>query len=164
MAVFSGQAILNTNPSGAVSAATFPATSPILTVPAGSTYNLAGFVFTNPTNIAIIVNVYRDFIGAALGGSGLLFTVTVPALSGMPGGPAAVQQAYTGALLAGETIFAQTTNTGGFVNVEVDGLAAAASGGLSQQQLSLATIFMLHEAFGVDIPDSNTLNNGYTFS
>ena len=29
---------------------------------------------------------------------------------------------------------------------------------------SLAQIFMLHEGLGVDIPDANTLNNGYTFS
>ena len=90
--------------------------------------------------------------------------MTVPALAGQPGGPAVVQQAYTGALVAGETIYAQTTNLGGFVNVEVDGLSAVASGGLSMQQLQLATILMLHEAFGVDIPDANTLNNGYTFT
>ena len=162
MAVFPGTAILNTT--GAPMAATMPATSPILTVPAGATYNLSGFAFSNPSNTAIIVNVYRDFIGAAQGGSGLLFTVTVPALAGQPGGPAVVQQAYTGALVAGETIYAQTTNLGGFVNVEVDGLSAVASGGLSMQQLQLATILMLNEAFGVDIPDANTLNNGYTFT
>ena len=38
------------------------------------------------------------------------------------------------------------------------------AGGLSMQQLQLAQIFMLHEGLGVDIPDANTLNNGYTFS
>lgn len=164
MAVFAGSTILNTNPAGAVSAATMPATSPILTVPAGSTYNIAGFAFSNPTNTPITVNVYRDFIGAAAAGSGLLFSVNVPALAGMPGGPAAVQQAYTGTLVAGETIFAQSTNTGGFVNVEIDGLPAVASGGLTAQQLALAQLLMLHEGLGVDIPDANTLNNGYTFS
>jgi hypothetical protein len=133
-------------------------------VPSGFTYNLAGFSFTNPLTVPVTVNVYRDFIGAASAGSGLLFSVNVPALAGMTGGPAAVTQAYTASLVAGETIFAQTVNSGGFVNVEIDGLAAVASGGLSLQQLALAQIFMLHEAFGVDIPDANTLNNGYTFS
>jgi len=164
MAVFPGSTILNTNPSGAVSAATSPATSPILVVPSGFTYNLAGFVFTNPETSAITVNIYRDFIGPASGGSGLLFTVSVPALAGQSGGPSAVQQAYTSSLVAGETIYAQTTNLGGFVNVEVDGLAAQASGGLSIQQLLLANMFMMHEAYGVDIPDAGTINNGYTFS
>jgi hypothetical protein len=164
MAVFSGSTILNTNPAGAVSAATQPATLPILMVPAGLTYNIFGFALSNPTNAPIVVSLYRDFVGAAVAGSGLLFTFTVPALAGQPGGPAIVTQPYTASLNAGETIFAQTTNQGGFVNVEVDGLAAVASGGLSLQQLQLATLLMLHEAFGVDIPDSNTLNNGYTFS
>ena len=164
MAVFSGQAILNTNPSGAVSAATFPATSPILLVPAGQTYNLAGFAFSNPTASAIIVNVYRDFIGAALAGSGLLFSLTIPALSGISGGPAVVQQVYTASLVGGETIFAQTTNLGGFVNVEVDGVATAgASGGLTTQQLLLALVLQ-NQQLGADIPDVNMLNNGYTFT
>lgn len=162
MAYFPGTSILNS--SGAPGAATSPATSPILTVPAGVTNNIAGFVFTNPLNVPVTVSIYRDFIGPASVGSGLLFTVTVPALAGMTGGPSYVQQTYPISLAAGETIYAQSQNMlGGFVNVEVDGVSSVVSGGLSMQQLQLAQIFMLHEGLGVDIPDQNTLNNGYVF-
>ena len=162
MAVFPGTSILNTGGTGADS----PATSPILMVAAGSAgVNIVGFAFTNPSNTAIVVNIYRDFIGAAVGVGGLQFSVTVPALAGMSGGPAVVQVAFPLTLAAGETIFAQSTNLGGLVNVEIDGLpAGAASTALTQAQLQLAMILMLHEAFGVDIPDANTLNNGYTFT
>jgi hypothetical protein len=83
----------------------------------------------------------------------------------MSGGPSVVQQAFPLTLAAGETIFAQSTNLGGFVNVEIDGLpAGAAATGLTTNQLLLANMLMMHEAYGVDIPDANTLNNGYTFS
>jgi hypothetical protein len=162
MAVFPGTSILNTGGTGADS----PATSPILTVPAGSSgVNIVGFAFTNPSATPITVSIYRNFIGAAVGVGGLQFTITVAALAGMTGGPSIQQQAFPLTLAAGETIYAQTPNLGGIANVEIDGLpAGAASTALTQAQLSLALMLMFHEAFGVDIPDANTLNNGYTFS
>lgn len=162
MAVFAGTAILNTGGT----AADNPATNPLLTVPAGSSgMNIVGFAFTNPTNTPVVVSIYRDFIGAAVVGGGLQFTVNVPALAGIAGGPAIVQQAFALTLAAGETIFAVSSAPAGFVNVEIDGLTAgAASTALTANQLALATVLMLHEAFGVDIPDANTLNNGYTFT
>ncbi len=157
MAVFPGQSVLATG-------AATTGTAPIFTVPSGGSASEVGFAFTNPQAVALQVSVYRDFIGPASVGSGLLFAVTVPALAGMTGGPSYVQQTYPISLAAGETIYAQSQNMlGGFVNVEVDGVSSVVSGGLSMQQLQLAQIFMLHEGLGVDIPDQNTLNNGYVF-
>ena len=162
MAVFPGTTILNTGGTGADN----PATNPILTVPAGSSgMNVVGFAFTNPLTVAVSVSIYRNFVGAAVGVGGLQFTVSVPALAGMSGGPVVLQQAFPLTLAAGEMIFAQTPNLGGFVNVEIDGLVAgAAATALTTNQLLLANMLMMHEAYGVDIPDANTLNNGYTFS
>ena len=162
MAVFPGTSILNTGGTGADQ----PATNPLLTVAAGSAgVNVVGFAFSNPLTTPVVVSVYRNFIGAAVGVGGLQFTVTVPALAGMPGGPAVTQQAFGLTLAAGETIFAQSQNQGGFVNVEIDGLpAGAASTALTTNQLLLALIMMTNEAYGVDLPDANTLNNGYTFT
>ncbi len=157
MAVFPGQSVLATGAATVGSA-------PILTVPAGGSASVVGFAFTNPQPVALQVSVYRDFVGPASAGSGLLFTVTVPALAGQLGGPAALQQAWGLALSPGETLYAVGLQIPGWVNVEIDGISPAVAGGLSMQQLQLAQIFMLHEGLGVDIPDANTLNNGYTFS
>ncbi len=152
MAVFPGQSVLATG-------AATTGTAPIFTVPSGGSASVVGFAFTNPQAVALQVSVYRDFVGPAQ----LLFSVTVPALAGQHGGPA-LQQAWGLALSAGETIFAVGLQIPGWVNVEIDGISPAVAGGLSMQQLQLAQIFMLHEGLGVDIPDQNTLNNGYTFS
>jgi hypothetical protein len=155
MAVFSGTAILNTGGT----AADQPATNPLLTVPAGGSA-IVGFAFTNPTSTQIIVQVYRNSIALA----NLLFAaVTVPALSGMLGGPAVVTQACSLTLNAGETIFAQSSNLGGWVNVEIDGYPLTAAIPLVANQMSLGLMLMLHEAFGIDIPDAATMNTGFTF-
>jgi hypothetical protein len=156
MAVFAGTSILNTGGT----AADQPGSTPILLVPAGGSANIVGFALTNPLNSPIVVSVYRDVIGAA----GLLFTQTVPALAGMVGGPAAVQVAQSLSLTAGEAIYAVSVNQGGWVNVEIDGNTGAVTGGLVTNQLLQALILMTHEAYGVDIPDANTLNGGYTFT
>ena len=153
MAVFPGQSVLATG-------AATTGTAPIFTVPSGGSASVVGFAFTNPQPVALQVSVYRDFVGPA----GLLFSVTVPALAGQLGGPAALMQAWGLALSAGETLYAVGLQIPGWVNVEIDGISPAVAGGLSMQQLQLAQIFMLHEGLGVDIPDANTLNNGYTFS
>ena len=48
--------------------------------------------------------------------------------------------------------------------VEKMGGIGAVISGLSTNQLLTASILMMHEAYGTDIPDVNTLTNGYTFT
>ena len=95
MAVFPGQSVLATG-------AATTGTAPIFTVPSGGSASVVGFAFTNPQPVALQASIYRDFVGP----SGLLFTLTVPALAGQLGGPAALQQAWGLALSPGETLYA----------------------------------------------------------
>ena len=133
-----------------------PATNPILTVPSGGA-TIAGFIFTNPYTSPINVTIYRDGISAAQA----VFTVAVPALAGVPGGPAAVVQLQALGLSAGETIFAQSATLGGLVNVEIDGISSGSTQGLSTNQFLEA---ILLQQLGQDIPDANMLASlGYNF-
>ena len=148
MAAIPGTTILNTGGT----AADQPASNPLLTAPSGGA-QIVGFVFTNPYTAAITVSVYKDGISAAQ----LLFTVSVPALAGMSGGPSAVTQLQTVSLGAGETIYAQSANLGGFVNVEIDGQMSGSTQGMSVQQMQLAQLIQFAEITGADIPDANML-------
>jgi len=148
MAVFSGTSILNTGGT----AATLPATNPILLV-SGVAAQVVGFAFTNPTTVPTTVSVYRNIVATA----NLLFTIVVAALAGQTGGPAIQTQSYGLNLAIGEMIFAQATPIGGFVNVEIDGLAAGSTVQMTTNQLLLAQMLMWQQITGVDIPDVNQL-------
>ena len=108
---------------------------------------LAGFILTNTTNIPVAVSIFQDNYNNTIYSTTLASgaSVTVP----MPTN-----------LAAGETILA-VANQGGVVNIEIDGILNNLD---PTTQLMQGLMFMLSDAFGVQIPSQNMLNAGaYTF-
>ena len=114
---------------------------------------LAGFTIINTGNIPQNLTIYQDNLSNAI------YSVTLASLQGTPAAATAalqvpVQATINGNLMFGETLLALST-VGGLVSIEVDGILSQLD---PQSQYLLAIMYMMNQAFGVDIPNQQMLN------